>query len=181
MSILPTFKTDRLILREINLEDASSIFETYAQNPNVAQYVSWYPHQSVEDTKKVIQNLFLKGYKDNVPGPWGIILKEKPDQVIGTVGCLWSQQGNSILELGYALAEEYWGQGITAEACRSILPYVFETYKPAKIIACYNDHNPASGRVMEKVGMKFIHRCEEVRKDKLVTMIYYSLQNVDLK
>ena len=57
-------------------------------------------------------------------------------------------------ELGYWLAEPFWGKGITTSAVKIFTKYVFEYYDLIKIFAYVFSSNPASGRVLEKAGFR---------------------------
>lgn len=58
-------------------------------------------------------------------------------------------------ELGYWLAEPYWGKGITTEAVKQIIDYGFKEFDITRIYARPFDNNIASKRVLEKVGFTF--------------------------
>ena len=178
--MLPKIATDRLILRPVTLEDAESIF-SYSVNPNVARYLTWQPHKTTQDTKDVIINFFLKNYEEGIPEPWAITFLGSPDWVVGLVGCRPFEADSKTMEISYVLAEEYWGKGITVEAVRCILPYIFQNYPIERIIGRYTALNLASGRVMEKLGMKFVKSYQGERKGKSETMYFYVLERSDLK
>ena len=63
-------------------------------------------------------------------------------------------------ELGYCLGRAWWGRGLMTEAVKEVIRYLFREVGMNRIEASYDVHNPASGRVMEKAGMRFegIHR-----------------------
>lgn len=58
-------------------------------------------------------------------------------------------------ELGYWLGVPYWGQGYATEAGRAVVKYGFEKCELNRIFAGHFKHNPASGRVLSKIGMKY--------------------------
>ena len=178
MPILPKLVTDRLILRPVTLEDADSIF-AYSCNPNVARYVTWQPHKTIQDTKDVITNFFLKNYEIGIPEPWAITFAERPNWVVGMVGCRPFEENPKAMEVAYVLAEEHWGKGITLEAVQGILPYIFQNYPIERIIGRYSSLNPASGRVMEKLGMKFVQSYQSIRKGQSEAMHFYVLERSD--
>lgn len=150
----PELKTERLILRPVELSDAKAIFN-YAKNPNVSRYTLWEPHQSISDSVNYIQEYVFHYYKKGVPEPLGITLKESPQTIIGTVGCFWVSQASKSMELAYALDENFWGKGIAAEASIAIMDYCFKEYKLKRIQARCKSENKASAKVMEKIGMTY--------------------------
>jgi len=74
----PILNTSRLRLRPITLEGAPAIY-TYACKPQVAQYVQWKPHISIEETKQISNDIFLANYHNHIYDPWGICLRAHPD------------------------------------------------------------------------------------------------------
>lgn len=71
--------------------------------------------------------------------------------LIGAIGLEIHPKHNRA-EVGYWVGQEYWGQGYATEALRAILTYGF-SLGLHRIWAEHFAHNPASGRVMQKVGM----------------------------
>jgi len=150
----PVLETKRMILRPIVLTDAENIF-TYATNPNVSKYTLWEPHQTIQDSLDYIQNYIFDYYANEVPEPLGVALKENPQKIIGTIGCFWVSKSAKSMELAYALSEEYWGQGLVAEASQVLMDYCFQQYSLKRIQARCKAENKASARVMEKIGMSY--------------------------
>lgn len=149
-----TFETPRLILRKVTPEDIDNIFE-YCKNPNVARYVTWDAHQSLEDTKKFIKYA-LDSYKVGAPEPMAIILKDDPKQkMIGSVGLIPASPKNRTYELGYVIAEEYWGKGIVVEAAKPLINFGFKHFAMQRLQCRCDILNPQSSRVMEKLGMQY--------------------------
>ena len=58
-------------------------------------------------------------------------------------------------ELGYWIGVRYWGHGYATEAAREMLRYGFEDLKLHRIFASHFRHNPASGEVLKKLGMRY--------------------------
>ena len=58
-------------------------------------------------------------------------------------------------ELGYWIGVPYWGNGYATEAARGVVQYGFEEIKLNRIFAHHFKHNPASGQVLRKIGMKY--------------------------
>jgi len=75
-----------------------------------------------------------------------------------------SKIGHVIPELpGIVLMYDKWGKGIMTEAVKAVVGELFRNgYQ--KVGACHNIDNPASGRVMEKAGMKYVRSCMAQKK-----------------
>ncbi len=150
---LPTLYTDRLILRALTDDDALSIF-AYASDPDVSKYTLWEPHKTVVDSLGFIKGYAHKNYEAGMPEPWGIALKDKPEAIIGTVGCFWEDESNRCMELAYAIAKPHWGQGLVIEAATVALSFVFERYPVERMQCRCKLENRASARVMAKLGFR---------------------------
>ena len=148
---MPTLETQRLILRPMNMGDAEDIFE-YSQDPQVSQHVLWDAHASIAESKAYLRYI-LRQYRNNEPSSWGIVLKQSK-KLIGTIGYMWWNQQNRASEVGYSLSRAYWNHGYMTEALRATLSFGFEQMHLYRIEAQHEVDNPASGRVMEKVGMQ---------------------------
>lgn len=171
----PTLETSRLILRPIQLSDAESIY-AYAKNPNVCKYTLWETHQSVQDSLSYIEEYIFDYYSKGVPEPLGIALKENPQKIIGTVGCFWVSKRAKSMELAYAIAEEYWGKGLVAEASQAVMDYCFKELSLKRIQARCKAENKASARVMEKIGMTYEGTLKSAifHRDRFWDMSYYA-------
>ena len=100
------------------------------------------------------------------------------NMVLGSIGIF--RQGNihrQTAELGYYIAEEYWGKGIMTEAVKQICEYVFGDSDIIRIYAEPFAYNIASCRVLEKVGFQYegTLRSNAVKNSKVIDMKMYSL------
>ena len=148
----PHLETPRLRLRPLRLTDVDDVF-AYASNPNLTRYTLWDTHRTREDSFRFVHNYAQSRYEEGHADPLGLILKDGPDAVIGTVGVFWNTRENRALELGYALAEPYWGRGLIAEAGRAVIDYAFASTDALRVQAHHMAENVASGRVLEKLGL----------------------------
>ena len=149
---LPTLETERLILRRITLDDVDDMF-LYGSNEEVSKYVTWNTHKTLSETKEFI-NFVLNKYEKNQVAPWGIEYKEN-GKFIGTIDFVWIQPKQKSAEIGYVISQEYWGNGLAAEAAKEVIKLGFEKMDLVRIQARCDVENIGSSRVMEKVGMSF--------------------------
>lgn len=106
------------------------------------------------------------------------------NMVLGSIGIF--RQGNihrQTAELGYYIAEEYWGKGIMTEAVKQICEYVFANSDIIRIYAEPFAYNIASCRVLEKVGFQYegTLRSNAVKNGKVIDMKMYSLLKEEIK
>lgn len=151
----PILETDRLVLRPYLEADAPHLFPL-ASNPRTTKFTLWEHHKTIDDTYCFVRDYALSRYAEGVPEPLAICFKEDPDRkTIGSCGCFWVSCPHRTMELGYWLAEPFWGRGIVVEACRLLVEYTFAMMQPQRIQARVIDGNTASVRVLEKLGFAF--------------------------
>ena len=169
---IPEIKTERLTLRRITTKDLFDVFE-YAKDPGVSQYLLWYPHISINDTKRylnTVDTLYRKGrFYD-----WGVELNGK---MIGTVGFSSFDIDNNSAQLGYVITQGFWGQGIATEAALTIIKFGFEKLGLRRIYARCIRGNEASVAVMKKCKMTFegLARDGILVKGRYCDIITYSI------
>ena len=100
------------------------------------------------------------------------------DRAVGSIGAF--RQGNihrQTAELGYYLAEEYWGQGIMSAAIRRLCDTIFQTTDILRIYAEPFSYNAGSRRALEKAGFQYerLTKNNAVKNGKVVDMALYSL------
>ena len=147
-----TIKTSRLLLRKLKKEDAEAMFANWDSDPEVAKYTIWKAHESVEETKKLI-DMWLKEEKEGQVIRF-IITEIGSDEPIGSIDTVHFING--VPEIGYCLSRKYWNKGYMSEACQAFINYLFELgYK--KILIRADVRNTGSLRVIEKCGFKYSH------------------------
>ena len=100
------------------------------------------------------------------------------NKVIGSIGVFRQENIHKrTAELGYYIAQEYWGKGIMTEAVKQICAYVFGSSDIIHIYAEPFAHNNESCRVLEKAGFQYegTLRSNAVKNGKVIDMIMYSL------
>jgi len=138
-------ETERLILRNITLDDASDIYE-YAKNKKVSDEAGFKAHESIEETKSVIETVLKISSL--------AIVYKKTNMVIGVITL--SKKLDGIYELGYSLEEKYWGKGIMTEATKALVDYAFRVLNAYEIDAGCFLNNYRSERVLLKCGFKYV-------------------------
>ena len=151
--------TERLILRHWEDSDAENLFE-YAKDPDVGPIAGWPAHQSIEESRDVIKNVF------NGREAYAICLKTD-SKAIGAIelklnGHTDMTERNDECELGYWLGKPFWGQGIMPEAAKEMLRHAFEDIDMTRVWAGYYEGNEKSKRVQEKCGFRYQWKSEGV-------------------
>ena len=169
-------ETERLILRKIKLEDAYIAFENWCNSDEVDKYVLWKKHENVEVTLKQFSS-WIEDYENLKTYRWIVELKSTHD-LIGTIDVSKRFINFSSCEIGYCYSDKYWNKGYATEALQAAIKFLFEECDVDLINAEFMENNPASGRVMQKVGMKYegVLRSRVIDKNNLRNdLISYSI------
>lgn len=143
------FETERLQLRELNIDDFRDLAEILQDKDVVYAYEHDFSDRDVHDWLERQFKRYLKyGF-----GLWAVELKES-GAVIGQAG-LTVQPYNEfeVLEIGYLLKKKFWHKGYAAEAAAGCKEYAFEVMKADKVYSIIKFDNYPSIRVAESIGM----------------------------
>jgi ribosomal-protein-alanine N-acetyltransferase len=148
----PGLESERLILRKLQLDDVSDIYE-FTSLPETSEFLTWYPHPNKEVTATFIRSIIEK-YERNEASQWAIELKMEK-KVIGIAGFiqLFPEHGRG--EIAYVLSPCVQNKGYMTEALKIVLEYGFNTMKLNRIEAKCEIDNFSSERVMQKLGLRF--------------------------
>jgi ribosomal-protein-alanine N-acetyltransferase len=144
-----TFETHRLFLRPPIITDAQDILKNYATDEEVTRFLTWVPHKNIDDTEQWIN--YCISQNNSQEQLRFVILHRDSEEVVGMVD--FRIEGHSC-EFGYVLAKNYWGQGIMTEAMSPVVQWIFQRPEIYRLYAFHALGNPASGRVMEKLGLQ---------------------------
>jgi len=163
---LPTFTTDRLVLKAVTEDDIPSYekhFVDYEVIRHLASTVPWpYPENGVHDF--VIDYIIPKQGQNQ--WVWGIFLHQHPGELIGIVD-LW--RPGKPENRGFWLGKQFWSQGIMTEAVTPINDFAFTKLGFEKLIFSNAKGNLQSRRIKEKTGAKFLR----VEPASFVDPVYY--------
>ena len=134
-------------LRKWNDADLESLVK-YANNNNVAKWLTnGFPHPYTQEDGKAFLAMFAN---DN---PTKVFAIDVNGEAVGSIGIFpQSDIHAKSAEIGYWLAEEFWGQGIMAKVIDEIVDYGFNTFDIIRIFARPFSTNLGSHRVLEKAG-----------------------------
>ncbi|HCC35620.1 MAG TPA: GNAT family N-acetyltransferase [Ruminococcaceae bacterium] len=153
-----TLETNRLILRPLRPDDAETAFYGWTGDPQVAEYVSWLPHHSIDDTIKWLkeiewppENTDDTAVCDNYI--WGFVLKET-GELFGSGGLIW-EEGYRLYQVGYNIKKSHWNHGYTTEAMRAVLNFAASRLGIKRFAGGHAKKNFGSARVLEKLGFVY--------------------------
>ena len=149
----PVIKTSRLILRDIQLEDARQFFEIRSDD-RVMKYMDREPFKSMDDSIKMI-NSSIEAYEKGSGINWAItLIGSVREELIGYVGFWKWVREHFRAEVGFALLPSYWCKGIMVEAIETIIKFGFEKMDLHRIEADVNPGNIPSIKLLEKLNFK---------------------------
>ncbi len=159
--------TDRLVIKELTLDDIPAMYQIY-QNEDVKRYtpdISDNLEEEIEKHKAYIKNVYhFYGY-----GFWGIFDKNS-GELIGKCGFNNSViDGNEVIELGYMLDYNKWGYGFATESLQAVLKYAFYNLNIETIVSVINPFNNRSIKTAEQIGMI---REKQIIKDGTEYLLY---------
>ena len=162
---------ERVILRRLRMSDADAITE-YCKDLMLSRYTQNIPYPYKKKDAVWFVNHCAKEWKNKTGFVYAIEFQKKPIGVISLY-----PRGSDSAEMGYWVGRPYWGQGVTTEAAKLVLKEGFNLLKLHKIYATHHPKNPASGKVMQKIGMKYegLLREHVKAKGKYWDLCYYGI------
>ena len=147
--------TSRLRLRCPVAADASAIFRSYTQDPNVCRFMIWLPHVSESVTQNFIASC-VEEWKTGNRLPY--VVTELHSDV--AIGMLEARMQGTTVDIGYVLAPAHWGKGFMPEAIRALTSAALENSDIFRVQATCDTENIPSQRALEKSGFNREGRLE---------------------
>lgn len=146
----------------------------YANNPNIAKFMTdKFPHPYAKENGEAFISFATKD------DPIHIFAIDVNGEAVGGIGLHPKDDIERMnAELGYWLAEPFWGKGIITKAITQIVDFGFNTYDITRIFARPFGTNLASQRVLEKAGFKFECKFEKtlLKNGEMLDGLYYSIR-----
>lgn len=146
-----TIQTPRLTLRRFVLEDARTMYENWASDPEVTKYLTWPAHGS-EDISAMVLSSWVESYVREDYYQWAIEFEGRP---VGSIAVVSMDDKTADAEIGYCIGRPWWHRGIMSEALKAVVDYLFGKVGVNRVSARHDPRNPNSGAVMRKCGMTY--------------------------
>jgi RimJ/RimL family protein N-acetyltransferase len=147
MTSSPTLQTERLRIRPYSEADIPELVRLIGTREVAATTLRIAHPYSEQDARAFLE---LAKEPDKL---WLAVTLRADGRQIGGIGLRVELQ-HQHAELGYWLGVSYWSQGYATEAAREVLRYGFEDLALHRIFASHFKHNPASGKILKKIGMR---------------------------
>ena len=172
----PRLETERLILRRFERRDADALFRILSDE-EVNRFLPWFPHKSREETSEFLENSVFADYRKEIAYRYALVPRGE-DKAIGYLSLLGIDEKERCGDIGYGLLREYWGEGLMTEAVGALIARLkADGFRYAT--ATHDVLNPASGRVMQKCGMRYVRTYPEFWQPKGI-WVNFNLYRIDL-
>jgi ribosomal-protein-alanine N-acetyltransferase len=143
----PVLSTPRLTLRRLVGDDAADVF-AYTSDPEIARFTLWKSPPSLEFARRFVDRLTAPQFLN-----WAIRDLDR-EKVFGMVFLHSWQRHHRKAEIAFNLARERWRHGFATEAAAAVLAFAFGPLELNRVEATCMPDNPASRRVLQKLGMR---------------------------
>jgi len=151
---MPIKYFSHFMLRSIKKKDYKDLFD-YGRKENVTKTLTWGPMIDVIEAKDSIKEIFLKRPSKGIPVGYAIV-DLNLNKMIGTIDFHTKDDEKNIVEIGYALHDDYWNQHIMTKALQIIIEVGFEYYHYDALMIKHLKRNIASQKVILNNGFEFI-------------------------
>lgn len=163
-------------MRKFELQDADELFRILSDE-EVNRFLPWFPHKTREETLRFLQDSVFADYDKAIAYRYAVVLRSE-SRVIGYLSFLGIDEKERSGDIGYGLLREYWGKGIMTEAVKALL-FRLKADGFRYATATHDVQNPASGRVMQKCGMRYVRTYPEFWQPKGI-WVNFNLYRIDL-
>jgi [ribosomal protein S5]-alanine N-acetyltransferase len=177
----PTLTTKRLTLRPFVLDDAWDV-EGLAGMREIADTTLNIPHPYPVGAA----TRWIESHAPAWAAGTGVvyaIVETSNDKLAGAVSLMQMHRQHRRAELGYWIAVDHWNKGFATEASAAILDFGFKSLGLHRIESRHFVRNPASGKVMQKLGMQQegIERDSAKKWDRYESLVRYSILESEWK
>jgi len=145
----PGLETERLLMRELTLDDADDLFVILGDE----ETMRFYPAPKTREQTIGWIEWNVRSYQQHGFGLWALVLKET-GEFVGDCGLTIQEvDGESFVEVGYHVKKAHWRRGLATEAAMACRDHAFDSLAVDRLIALVNVENLPSAGVARKLGM----------------------------
>ncbi len=149
---LVILETERLYLRYQTEDDAAFVLEL-VNDPAWIQFIGDRGVRTVEQARSYIANGAIEMYQKYGFGLY-LVARKEDDVPIGLCGLI-KRDGLEDVDIGFAYLPPYRSKGYAYEAAAAVMQYARQEVGLTRVVAITNVDNHASGRLLEKIGLRF--------------------------
>jgi ribosomal-protein-alanine N-acetyltransferase len=145
-------ETNRLILRPFTLDDAAAWLPLISL-PEIVRYTGDTPATSVDQARESLRTRPLRDYAVHGYGRLAVIEKSS-GRLVGFSGFKYVVDLQEV-DIGYRFLPDCWGKGYATESAQALMAQGPREHGFKRIVGTVHPDNPASGRVLEKLGLRY--------------------------
>jgi ribosomal-protein-alanine N-acetyltransferase len=176
-----TLKTERLLLRPIEKEDAKMLWP-FVSDPLISNNMSWQAHQQLSETQEFIDTTLIN-MESGKTITWCIFFENTFCGIFSLISIIKTHRAlvYNRAELAYWISTEFQGKGIMTEAGKRIIAFAFENLKLNKLVVGHHITNDSSKKLILRLGFHFLYTEEEVfmKNGEWITCQFYELKLKD--
>ncbi|MED4908617.1 GNAT family N-acetyltransferase [Brevibacillus centrosporus] len=163
-------ETERLHLRYQTLDDAPFILEL-VNDPAWLQFIGDRGVRTLDDARSYIANGAIKSYERDGFGFY-LVERKEDHTLLGMCG-LVKREGLEDVDIGFAFLPDYRSKGYAYEAASAVMQYAKETLGLTRVVAITTQDNHSSGRLLEKLGLRFERLVQMPNDTELLRLFVY--------
>ena len=168
----PVIETERLILRPITMDDCQDAYDRWTSDPEVAKYMIYNTHQSIEDTKMWLSFVDIDS---DIDYDFAVCVKDEDNYMCGSCGLSYDKENDCFIA-GYNFAKDHWRRGYGTETMQALVKFGTEVLKQTVLRSDYHKENAVSGHVLEKCGFKVIGEACKTKLDGVTKFEVYEMR-----
>lgn len=153
-------ETERLWLKPYQTDMADSVYSVVKKR-EIAEMMLMIPHPYPRKQLDGWLDYVQKSFDIGQSFEYAVFTKDRPARYIGNCGLVAVSKAHHSGEIGYFIDPAEWGRGYATEACQKLLQQAFTRHGLNRVFGRCLVRNPASRRVLEKVGMAFEGRFKQ--------------------
>lgn len=148
--------TDRLYLRPVESSDAELMWP-YVTDPEIAKYMSWEPHQNIEETREFVRRL-QRDKEEGKGFTWSIFWEDDFCGIFSIIAIAHKHRALTYDkgELAYWCASGLQGKGIMSEAGKAVVRFAFEELGLHRLVVSHFAENTHSEKLIKRLGFRFV-------------------------
>lgn len=145
-------RTERLVLRPFTPDDLDDL-HAIRDRPDVARYVPWEPGTR-KHARQVLERKTAEAGLEREGDALSLAVQLPDGPVVGEVNLFWLSDTHRRGEIGFVFHPDHHGRGLAAEAVAAVLRLAFDQLGLHRVIGRCDERNPASARLMERLGLR---------------------------
>jgi len=175
---IPLLKTKRILLRPFTISDVPELL-VLMKDKEISDRTLYIPYPYTEENAVD----WIAAQSTDLEEQNGVVFAVtnlSDGELMGAVGLTFIPKYNQA-EMGYWIGKKFWNKGYISEAAAKVLEYAFEEVNLKRVHAHYIITNPASGKVMEHIGMKYegTLRSHIIKNGEYMDIVMYGILKED--